>query len=1064
MSAVNIAQRSLLDPFLLANPLYAGARVFVYVANTTTGKATSTLAPLYRAPVGSQAEANPLRLDGDGKLQRPVYVDRPVVARIRADAVAPHDTGVIGLVQRFRGDWEPGATYQVADVVRDGAAGADTGNLYIATATHEANTTWLVAQVAGKWQLYVEAGAPGEGTAIDRDYATPDDYGAVGDGESRPAGEYLGFTTLAELQAYNDGIYWFAPDLDADIDTLAAQAMFYDDTVTDARGRAGAHYIWNRNLHLRCGLISRVNFAASFIDAVGFPATSPSGVNLITNGTFVDGTGWQNTAIVERTDVVFGGGAASFTEPAPGTGYSFGQFGQEVTLPAGRWTVSALLTLTEGLSGGQFGRPYLGFGWTAFGVGQGYDESPVTKSVTFFDDGPEVIGFSFELKEEATIWLTFSGGNCNWTVEEVVVTHYYLNALIWCDGADFGRQPFDSTTWIGGEFLGPGANSGVRCFLHQTLEANDTRCHVLDTNVMAFEGGHVFADQAFLEIIRGGSTGYCNPCIQFVAGSENAGENIRITDHVFYNSDLAFDLSGGGEFFFRNVSTDYCAKFLRADRGAVITYGGHWEAEHPATTLAFTGATGTFDGTLAGGTSGATARVIEAPEAEAEGELVVEVLSGTFVDGETITGSAGGSGTTDGAVDFADVMWDLRGGSLLDCVDGEILMAGAEHRGNEHLVRLQSNADTIILPPWVYNIQTASGTFATGAGRVKSRAGHLLPTNALLPKMLIRTFGADLYAGTGMISGPNTHSDSGFTAPFGGPEDGIGFLYAGYSNTPNNVGARAFTDWEYATSIDTGDAPQVGGASLKLEYNSAYSGGVDFRVFCPARPGDVIFHEFQWTKPDQKDDILHGPFSATEIRTTQGSSIITLKDSNMTSLAGNGPQVDWGIEISGALGVGGISAGVLNDFHTVLERTAADEITIELGAGNEATSTASGGGGSLTSDYTQNSVLIFERYFWVSVLYFDAWNRPVIGNVSFQGESNFLVPHAATEWQKRNFQTSYTEVNVPDDPLGRVSRGRAEDGMTHLMVILNWHGIRECDPADPPPLYLSGFYANRLGV
>lgn len=1057
--------RSLLTDFQLANPLYAGARVAVYEADLTTGRASTRLATLYDSPTGrSGFLTNPQRLDGDGKWQRPPYVARPVVLRVQPSTVAAHDTGVVGYQMGFRGDWQSGLTYLPAEIVRDGAEGENTGNLYLCAVEHEAVDLWRIALAAGKWALYLEAGEGGGETSGARDWATPEDYGALGDGESHPAGEYLGFATLAELQAYNDGIYWFASDLDAEIDVLAFQAMLYDDTVTLARGRPGAHYLLNRNIHLRCGLIAEVNTRPCFLDAVGFPATPPTGVNLVTNPTFVDGTGWENTANPNRTDVVFGGGEASFTEPAPGTGYSFGQFGQQMTLPAGRWTVSALLELTEGLSGGLFGSPYLGFAWTADGVGTGYDESPVTKSVTFRDDGPEVIGFSFELKEEATIWLTFSGGNCNWTVKEVVVTHYFLNALIWCDGADFGRQPFDSTTWIGGEILGPGANSGVRCFLHQTLEANDTRCHVLDVNVMAFQGGHVFADQAFLEIIRGGSTGYCNPAMQFVTGSENAGENIRVTDHVVYNSDLAYDFSGGGEFFFRSVSTDYCAKFLRADRGAVITYGGHWEGQHPATTLAFVGATGEFDGTLTGGTSGATARIIEAPEGEAAGELVIEVLSGTFVDGETITGSAGGSGTADGTVDFADVMWDLRGGSLLDCVDGEILMAGTEHRGNEYLVRLASNVDTIILPPWVYNIQTASGTFATGAGRVKSRAGHLLPTNALLPKMLIRTFGADLYGGTGMVSGPNTHSDSGFTAPFGGPADAVGFLYAGYSNTPNNAGARAFTDWEYGTWVETGYGPQADAGSIKLEYNPAYSGGVDFRVFCPARPGDVVFHEYQWAKPDAIADIAHGPFTAAHIRTQQGSSIVTLKDANMVSLGGNGPQVGWEIAISAATAVGGIGAGALNDTHLVLERTETDELTIDLGAGNEATSTATGGGASITTNYVQNSVLIFERYFWVQVLYFDAWNRPVVGQWSYQGEQNFTVPHAATEWQRRNFQTSYTEVNVPDDPLARVSRGRADDWVTHLVVILNWHGVREIDPLAPPPWFVSGFYANRLGT
>lgn len=91
------AQRTLLEPFLLANPIYAGGKIYVYVADTTTGRATTALATLYRAPTGTQEESNPFRLDEDGKLLQPVYVEVPVVARIRETQAPVHDTGIIGV-------------------------------------------------------------------------------------------------------------------------------------------------------------------------------------------------------------------------------------------------------------------------------------------------------------------------------------------------------------------------------------------------------------------------------------------------------------------------------------------------------------------------------------------------------------------------------------------------------------------------------------------------------------------------------------------------------------------------------------------------------------------------------------------------------------------------------------------------------------------------------------------------------------------------------------------------------------------------------------------------------
>ena len=102
-----IAQRVLLADFALANPLYANARLTVLEADLSNGgAATTTKATLYTAPTGTTEESNPFRLDGDGKLARPVYVDVPVIARVTDAQVTAHDTGVLGRISRFRGEWE----------------------------------------------------------------------------------------------------------------------------------------------------------------------------------------------------------------------------------------------------------------------------------------------------------------------------------------------------------------------------------------------------------------------------------------------------------------------------------------------------------------------------------------------------------------------------------------------------------------------------------------------------------------------------------------------------------------------------------------------------------------------------------------------------------------------------------------------------------------------------------------------------------------------------------------------------------------------------------------------
>lgn len=122
----------------------------------------------------------------------------------------------------------------------------------------------------------------------------------------------------------------------------------------------------------------------------------------------------------------------------------------------------------------------------------------------------------------------------------------------------------------------------------------------------------------------------------------------------------------------------------------------------------------------------------------------------------------------------------------------------------------------------------------------------------------------------------------------------------------------------------------------------------------------------------------------------------------------------------------------------------------------------SAGGGSIQTTYSQTNVLIFDRRFWCRVLYHDALGRPVLGQTAYQGEANFLLPHAALDWTLKTHRSWYTEPVVPaGDPLSdRAANGRAPEWASHYMIVINWPTVRHIDGVDPPPWYLTDFFAN----
>jgi hypothetical protein len=77
-------------------------------------------------------------------------------------------------------------------------------------------------------------------------YITPEQFGAIGDGESHPAFEVLGVDTLEELQEWNNGMYAFADSIGNEMDWLGLQAALRAGG--EVRGTPGAVYVANKTI------------------------------------------------------------------------------------------------------------------------------------------------------------------------------------------------------------------------------------------------------------------------------------------------------------------------------------------------------------------------------------------------------------------------------------------------------------------------------------------------------------------------------------------------------------------------------------------------------------------------------------------------------------------------------------------------------------------------------------------------------------------------------------------------------------------------------------------------
>ncbi len=153
-----MSKRIAFRAFEMANEVYAGASVTLYTVDSD-GEKTSTKATLYDGPTGTDTLSNPQTLDTDGKLEQPIYIEQAVIATVTGmGTVDDHDTGLVVPVGNWRGDWATATVYYAGEYVRDGAAGANTGDIIVINQTH-ASDSYAVDLAAGKLATAIDVSA-----------------------------------------------------------------------------------------------------------------------------------------------------------------------------------------------------------------------------------------------------------------------------------------------------------------------------------------------------------------------------------------------------------------------------------------------------------------------------------------------------------------------------------------------------------------------------------------------------------------------------------------------------------------------------------------------------------------------------------------------------------------------------------------------------------------------------------------------------------------------------------------------------------------------------------------
>lgn len=224
--------RVAINKFATANKGYQGAKVYVFTVDDDFQK-TNTKATLYDGPTGTGTLANPITLDSAGKFDTIPYVEVAVICTVNSMDFGEHDTGVVRIPGGWEGNWSPSTVYQADDLVKDGSAGGNTGNVYICLEPHTSGTSFTNDVDEGKWGLIFDLGTAAGFEAAAEASATAAAASASSASGSAAAASASAIAAAASADSIDDkylGAKASAPTLDNDGDALQAGMIYYNTT------------------------------------------------------------------------------------------------------------------------------------------------------------------------------------------------------------------------------------------------------------------------------------------------------------------------------------------------------------------------------------------------------------------------------------------------------------------------------------------------------------------------------------------------------------------------------------------------------------------------------------------------------------------------------------------------------------------------------------------------------------------------------------------------------------------------------------------------------------------
>ena len=171
---MTVYRRTLLPYFQIANYAYAGATISVYEVDPDTNESTGILAALYTDISGSNTASNPYTLGTTGQFTTPIYIEKPVVIVTNPLAIPSHESGIVFPDSgTYRGEWSAATEYLPGDLIKDGAAGSNTGDIYVSSSQHTSGSTFSTDVSAGKWDLMIDVSSIlTDATTLAASYAT----------------------------------------------------------------------------------------------------------------------------------------------------------------------------------------------------------------------------------------------------------------------------------------------------------------------------------------------------------------------------------------------------------------------------------------------------------------------------------------------------------------------------------------------------------------------------------------------------------------------------------------------------------------------------------------------------------------------------------------------------------------------------------------------------------------------------------------------------------------------------------------------------------------------------